>query len=105
MEISRDINAIDALTKAAFAPMRYSDDSESEIINRLRKDGDLYLSLASIHDGAFLAHIAFSRVSISKTLDHWFDLSLISVAPSWQKLGIGSALIRKRLKIIKTRGA
>ena len=67
IEISRDINAIDALTKAAFAPMRYSDGSGSGIINHLRKDGDLYLSLVTIHERALFAHVAFSRVSIAKT--------------------------------------
>ncbi len=59
LEISRDINAIDALTKVAFAPMRYGDDSESKIINRLRKDCDLYLSLVFIRDDAFFSACHF----------------------------------------------
>ena len=92
LEISRDINAIDALTKVAFAPMRYGDDSESKIINRLRKDCDLYLSLVFIRDDAFLAHVTFLRVSISKILGHWFVLGLVSVAPFLQKLGRGRHL-------------
>lgn len=94
LEISRDTNAIDALTKAAFAPMPSRNGSESEIVNRLCIDNDLYLSIVTTHEGALIAHIAFSRVSISKTLGHWFGLCPISVAPSRQKLGIGSALIK-----------
>ena len=78
LEISRGINAIDALTKAAFAPMPFSDGSESEIINRLRKDGDVYLSLITIHEGALIARVVCSRVSIGKTLSNWFGLGPVS---------------------------
>ena len=104
-EISRGINAIDALTKAAFAPMPYIDGSESEIINRLHKDGDLYLSLVTILQGTHIAHVACSHVSIGKISRNWFGLGPVSVAPSQQKRGIGSALIREGLKKIKACGA
>ena len=105
LEISRGINTIDALTKAAFAPMPFSDGSESEIINRLRKDGDVYLSLITIHEGALIAQVVCSRVSIVKTLSNWFGLGPVSVTLSQQKRSIENALIREGMKKIKASGA
>ncbi len=43
-ETPADIDAIFALTAAAFAPMPFSDGTEPYIINALRADGDLTLS-------------------------------------------------------------
>ena len=60
-----DEATIHALTASAFADRPYSNGSEPGIIDRLRADGDLSLSLVAERDGAILGHIAFSPVEIT----------------------------------------
>jgi putative acetyltransferase len=89
-ETPQDIFAIRELTEAAFAPMPYSDGSEAQIIDRLREEGNLTLSLVTLDQDQVLAHIAFSPVTIDRTQGNWCGLGPVSVAPSWQKQGIGT---------------
>ena len=65
-ETPQDIFAIRELTVAAFAPMPYSDGSEAQIIDRLREEGNLTLSLVTLDQDQVLAHIAFSPVTIDR---------------------------------------
>lgn len=104
-ESAQDADAIFALTQAAFEPMQFSDGDEAELVNALRKDGDLTLSLVAERDGALAGHIAFSPVSISDGARDWYGLGPVSVAPALQRQGIGSALIREGIAQMKGRGA
>ncbi len=100
-----DIEAIYQLTKAAFAPMAYSDGTEQDCINALRDDGDLTLSLVAEIDDKIVGHVAFSPVTLNGTPDGWFGLGPISVATTHQKSGIGSALINHGLDWLKSQNA
>lgn len=100
-----DIQAIYDLTKIAFAPMPYSGGDEQDLINALRADGALMVSLVALLDGAIVGHIAFSRVQINEQDGHWFDLGPVSVAPALQSRGIGSVLIQTGLVRIKAMDA
>ncbi|MEO9461631.1 MAG: N-acetyltransferase [Marinomonas sp.] len=104
-EIPSDIPAIHALTKAAFAPMWFSNGSEADIIDQLRKDGDLTLSWVAVQDGKLVGHIAFSPVTISDGPSGWFGLGPVSAAPDLQRKGIGSALINAALVELRKSGA
>jgi len=104
-ETPQDIFAIRKLTEAAFAPMPYSDGSEAKIIDRLREEGNLTLSLVTADQDQVLAHIAFSPVTVERTRGNWCGLGPVSVAPSWQKQGIGTTLIGEGLSRMKKRGA
>lgn len=104
-EIPNDRNAIFALTKAAFAPMPYSDGSEPAIIDGLRDDGDLALSLVATEAGLIVGHIAFSPVTIDGVDNHWFGLGPVSVAVAEQGRGVGGNLIREGLARLKSLGA
>jgi len=102
------IDAIFALTEAAFAPMPFSDGSEPHIINALRKDGDLTLSLVAEDNGeipnkGIIGQITFSPVEIDG-LTNWYGLGPVSAAPHLQKQGIGSALINTGLARLKEMG-
>ena len=103
-ETPQDIFAIRKLTEAAFAPMPYSDGSEAKIIDRLREEGNLTLSLVTADQDQVLAHIAFSPVTVERTRGNWCGLGPVSVAPSWQKQGIGTTLIGEGLSRMKKRG-
>ena len=92
-ETSDDIEAIFDLTQAAFATMPYSDGSEGSIINRLRQDGDLILSLVAEIDGQIVGQISFSPISLGDESAGLYGLGPVSAHPDRQKQGIGSALI------------
>jgi putative acetyltransferase len=104
-ETSGDETAIHHLTAKAFEPMEYSDGSEPAIIDRLRADGDLELSLVAIVENEIVGHIAFSKVTIGGSDNNWFGLGPVSVAIDRQKSGIGSKLINEGLAQIKANGA
>ena len=91
-ERPEDVVAIAALIRAAFRNLPLSGD-EAEIVERLRSDGDLTISLvAENFDHAIVGHVAFSPVAISDGSAGWYGLGPISVIPLRQRAGIGSAL-------------
>lgn len=104
-EEAGDHAAIHAVTKAAFEGKAFSDGSEPELVNRLRKDGDLTLSLVALHEGELVGHIAFSPVTISGGAANWYGLGPVSVAPALQHQGIGGQLIRAGIAEMKQMGA
>lgn len=104
-EQPNDEQTIRDLTIAAFEPMLYSGGSEAPIIEGLRADGDLTISLVAIEGTDILGHIAFSPVSIEDCEQGWFGLGPVSVRPEHQRQGIGSALINAGLDKLRTTGA
>lgn len=104
-ERPEDWEAIHGLTKAAFAPMSYSQGDEAECIDKLRRDGDMSLSLVAIEGPEVVGHIAFSPVFLNEVVDGWFGLGPISVRPHLQRSGIGTALIKHGLAELKRKGA
>lgn len=100
-----DDAAINDLTIRAFMGMPYSDGTEAPIIRLLRQSGDLALSLVAEENGAIIGHVAFSPIRIGGIRGNWFGLGPISVEPSRQRTGIGRALIKSGLEILKNQGA
>ncbi|MBW9116229.1 N-acetyltransferase [Rhizobium cauense] len=92
-----DIAAIRQITKAAFASMEYSSQTEAEIVDALRDADVLTVSLVAIKDGAVIGHVAFSPVTINGEDKGWYGLGPVSVKPGHQKEGIGGKLIREGL--------
>jgi len=104
-EQTTDIQAIHQLTEDAFAPMKFSDGTEPDVINALRASGDLTLSLVAIKDEVLVGHVAFSPVKVGDASKDWYGLGPVAVLPDLQRTGIGSALINKGLSIIQEMGA
>lgn len=96
---------IRALTGAAFRDMPFSDGDEQALVDALRRDGDLALSLVAEDADRIVGHIAFSRVAISDGASDWYGLGPVSVSPDLQRRGIGSALIRHGIAELRARGA
>ena len=71
-----DMACIAEVTSRAFAGAEHSDGTEAQIIERLRRDGDLALSLVAESGGAIVGHVAFSPVSIVGGAGEWFALGL-----------------------------
>jgi len=90
-EAAGDEATIHTLTETAFAPMPFSGGTEQHVIDALRKDGDLTLSLvaedAHLNSGRIVGHIAFSPVTIADGAQGWFGLGPVSVWPELQKSG------------------
>ena len=104
-ETPADIPAISAVTLAAFRDHPHSEQTEHLIIERLRERGVLALSLVAEIQDEIVGHIAFSPIELSDGAQDWFGLGPLSVKPSRQGRGIGGALIRKGLEMLKARGA
>lgn len=81
-----DREAIHALNHAAFGGA-----DEAGLVDALRRDGDLNLSLVASQGGTVLAHLALSPISAPFPA---LALAPVAVHPALQGRGIGAALIR-----------
>lgn len=130
-ERPEDAAIISAVTSAAFAPLAFDAEtmariaearraagitdeaiaaaaiglSEAAVIEVLRSDGALAISLVGELDGEIIAHIAFSPMRIGTDNRDWYQLGPVSVIPKRQRVGHGSALIREGLRRLQIMGA
>lgn len=104
-EVLADTLPIRSLTEAAFDGVEHSNQTEGAIIDALRQAGALSISLVAERDDRIVGHVAFSPVRIDGLECGWFGLGPVSVLPSFQRSGIGTALINEGLKRLKQRGA
>ena len=104
-ETGADIEAITEVTIAAFKDHPYSRQTEQYIITALRAAGALSLSLVAEIEGRVAGHIAFSPVTIDGAFCDWYGVGPVSVAPELQRRGIGQALVREGLRLMKEAGA
>jgi putative acetyltransferase len=90
-ETPADVANIREVVRAAFAA-----EQEANLVDDLRRDGDLLLSMVAEDEGRLVGHIGFSRVRISRQAQHAPGVSLapLSIAPEWQRHGVGTALVR-----------
>ncbi|MEN7538064.1 GNAT family N-acetyltransferase [Aurantiacibacter flavus] len=100
-----DEAAIRALTQRAFLGLPYSDGDEADMIERLRSDDDLLLSLVAEDHRGIIGQITYSRALLSNGEDGWMLIGPISVAPARQREGIGRALIEAGEAAIREMGA
>ena len=96
-ETDADRGAIAEVTAAAFHSLEISRHREQFIIEALRVAGALTVSLVAEVDGHIVGHIAFSPVTISDGTRNWYGLGPVSVLPSHQRQGIGTALVQAGL--------
>lgn len=76
-----DIPAIAALTQTAFRNAAHSSHTEQFIVNALRKQDQLTISLVAIENNQLVGHVAISPVTISSGETGWYGLGPISVLP------------------------
>lgn len=104
-ERESDITVIFEITKQAFENHPISQGTEQFIINALRKDNALTISLVAEIEEKVVGHIAFSPLTISDGSCNWYALGPVSVQLKLQRQGIGKALIREGLSQLKSLGA
>lgn len=104
-EAPEDCSAIESVHTAAFRDHPYSRQTEHLIVNALRADHALAVSLVAEVGGKVVGHIAFSRITINGQACMWFLLGPVGVLPDHQRHGIGQQLVRQGLKEIRKLGA
>lgn len=107
-ESSGDHNNVFNVIKEAFERMEISDHKEQFLVDRLRESSAFIpeLSLVAEYLGKIVGHILLTKIEIIKDHDVFKSLALapISIDPKYQKMGIGSKLIRESHKIAKSLG-
>lgn len=104
-ETQADHTAINQVIAAAFADQQDSGRTEQRIVEALRADGALSVSLVADIDGRIAGHVAFSPVRVGDGSERWYGLGPVAVTPADQRNGVGSALIRAGLSELAERGA
>lgn len=104
-ETGSDVDAIGEVTIAAFRDHPHSRRTEQFIVQRLRADNALTVSLVAEADGLVVGHVAFSPVEMSDGTSGWYGLGPVSVSPGYQRQGIGRGLISEGLSRLKALGA
>lgn len=103
-EQARDRDAVGSLHRAAFGGDHGG--TVADLVDALRGDDPAALSLVSEEAGEVVGHILFSRALLDapRRLVAVQTLSPLAVAPSRQRRGIGSALVRAGLGRLDERG-
>ncbi|GAB7022558.1 GNAT family N-acetyltransferase [Salidesulfovibrio brasiliensis] len=108
-EHAADLGSITEIHYAAFKdhPQHEpgAEPTEHRIVERLRDAGALAFSLVAEVGGEPVGHIALSPTLIGNDSSGWFLLGPVGVQPEHQGKGIGSALVREAIRLMRESGA
>ena len=79
---------------------------EADLVDAIRTNDAVTLSLVAVDDGEVVGHIFFSPVEV-ETGDAICDgvgLGPMAVLPDMQRMGIGSQLVRRGLELLREQG-
>lgn len=70
---------------------------EADLVNALRRDGDIVLSLAAEDEGVVVGYLAFSRLNIEDedVVHPAVALAPLAVYPEYQQQGVATRLVRE----------
>lgn len=102
-ETVRDIPAIGRLVTEALLLLAQSTGTEAGIVEALRADGALALSLVAEEDGEVVGYLAASPARVG-TQDGWALIGPLVVLPSRHRRGIGTALMAEALGRLRKAG-
>lgn len=98
--VPADAAAIHALVAAAFAQA-----DEANLVEVLRRAGDLAIELVAEEAGTLVGHIAFQPLGLAgEDAASFASLAPVSVAPHAQRRGVGTTLVRAGLRRLQHDG-
>jgi putative acetyltransferase len=100
-ETANDIPAINRVVTDALKMLAQSTGTEAAIVEKLRDDGALILSLVAEDEGEVVGYLAASMAKIN-TQDGWGLIGPLAVLPSRHHQGIGTALMQEALRRLRT---
>lgn len=100
-----DAETIAEVTIRAFRSAEHSSGTEAKIVDALRDAGALTISLIAAEGDSVVGHVAVSPILIDGQAGHWFGLGPVSVDPTRQGHGIGTALVTAALDRLREMGA
>lgn len=105
-ETDDDIPAINRLVTEAFSMLAQSTGTEAGIVEKLRAEGALTLSLVAEEEGEAVGYLAASAARVG-TQDGWGLIGPLAVLPPRHRQGIGTALMTEALRRLRAtcRGA
>ncbi len=95
-ERSNDEDEVANVIRSAFGQA-----DEAHLVARLRSDNDAIISLVAVAGNVVVGHVMFSRMTAPFRA---LGLSPVSVAPEYQRRGVGAALIKAGLALAKEQG-
>lgn len=100
-ETQRDIAGIRDVLRAAFPG-----DQEANLVDDLRRDGNLLLSMVAEAAGRVVGHVGFSRLWIEQAGQRAPGVCLapLSVAANHRQCGVGAALVENGHAHLRTAG-
>ncbi|KWC67156.1 GNAT family N-acetyltransferase [Burkholderia ubonensis] len=111
-ERASDVAAVARVIAAAFAAAPQHGQFEQRIVDALRADGCLSVSLVAERDERIIGHVAFSPVTI-RTVgtigdggeSGWYGLAPLAVLPDCRRQSVGAGLVRTGLDALRRLGA
>jgi putative acetyltransferase len=100
-ETHEDLFAIYQVNQLAFGR-----ENEAQLVDKIRENDAILLSLVAESNGKVAGHILFSPVTITDNDFQWLAVGLgpMAILPEFQRRGIGSALIHAGLDELKKIG-
>lgn len=102
----RDATRADAVAISALHNAAFGGGAEARLVAALEADGDTIVSLVTEIEGAIVGHVLYSRMTVEadgKILPA-AGLAPVGVFPHYQRLGLGSMLIRDGLARLSSLG-
>ena len=93
----------DAAAIRAVLIVAFPTPAEADLVEQLRRDGDVEIALVAEDEGRILGHVLMSRMRVAGDGRAFRALGLapVAVLPECQHEGIGSGLIREALAIAR----